>query len=230
MAYKRRRSMGRKKTYRKKMRKFVKRKRSNFSRMRFKPEVKYIHNIPREGHPFLNVNTGSAFNSVTTATFVTTLTTWPAQGLTDVNRIGDTIHGIKLWVQLAISSTATYDCCATRFIICNFKGELPSPTPVFQQLVKDPCVGVVDLERVNKVFYDKTFVFNSPGTLQNMTKKTVHINIPMRWPIIFANGGTTPKDPRNNMYLIVLPSVPNVTSSSTATRVTVYTNFYWYDN
>lgn len=229
MAYKRKRSFGKKRMYRKKMRKFIKRRRSNFSRMRFKPEVKYVSMNAWYETSFNNLNNGTAFSSVSSS-YYGNINQFPSQGTSDVHRIGDTIHGVKCWVKFRLIMMSTYDCCCVRIILCNFKTAPVSPQIIFQANVQDPCMGALDLEKINKVFYDKTFAMNSPGTLQNMTRKPISVNIPMRWPIVFSAGSTDPKDYRNRIWMIVLPSVPNVATSSTTCKVSAYTNFYFYDN
>lgn len=229
MAYKRKRSFGKKRMYRKKMRKFVRRRRSNFSRARFRPEVKYVSNNVWYEYVINNLNNGTAFSAVSSS-FYAQLNTFPSQGLTDTHRIGDTIHGVKTWVKFRLTLTATYDCACIRVFICNFKIAPVSPQTIFQANVQDPVMGVLDLEKINKVFYDKTFAMNSPGTLQAVTRKPISVNIPMRWPIIFSAASTDPKDYRNRIFMFVLPSVPGVATTSTTVRVSAYCNFYFYDN
>jgi len=161
------------------------------------------------------------------------LITFPSQGTTDVSRIGDTIMGRKLWVRFTVENVAANNSSCIRVIIFNSKNTaLGGSIADFWQASDDnPAItGVVNREVVNKVFYDKVITLNSTIASTRTVFKPINVNIAMRWPIIFSNGGIVPKDPRNRIFMAALVYLPGATADNASQAfLNVRSNFYFTD-
>lgn len=164
------------------------------------------------------------------------LNNFPTQGTSDNTRIGDTIVGKKLYIRMAF--TTRTDSAFVRIIIFNMKKVISSSSDIsafWQASVSRPTIyGVINREVVNKVFYDKVKPFqnNFTTTLAAAPRCLFfkNLNISMKWPIIFSSGGTTPKDPRNQLFIACIMSSPTGSADGTnAGRLEVCTNFYFSD-
>lgn len=208
------------------------RRRSNYSRIRHRPEVKYVATMMQD-----QTNIPGAYNSTASANLTSSYygkaTYFPAQGTTDVTRIGDTIHPIKCWIYTTFWNNPTYSSIIVRIIIfsMNYDPSGATISAFWQSAIKNPCItGVVNREVVRKVYFDKQYTIRANISSQAVLRKTVNINIRMKKPIVFAGGQTTPKDPANNLFIAYIPEELETNATATLMRVTTASNFYYVDN
>lgn len=224
-----------KRSYKKsfKRRKSFRRRRSNFSKMKFKPEVKYTV-LPWA----INLNVPNHFpttasESIPAANNTINIMTWPSQGTSDITRVGDTIHPVKAWIRLVFNKTNTAPQCTFRIIIYRHNKVLTSGIQAnfWQTAVTNPNMGVVDREIVYKVLYDRVHVLNGTLTDEELVKKPIDINIRFRKPVIFHNGSIIPKDPRDELHAVFVPMIPlNNSAAATPITMSATTRFYYFDN
>lgn len=161
---------------------------------------------------------------------------FPAQGTTDITRIGDTIMGKKLYVRLTIYQNAAADSTtASIFRVIVFNMKVTTATNValnafWQTSYPAQAINsIVNREVVNKVFYDKQHYLQSNTSGQSACLKTILININMRWPIVFPGGTQIPKDPRNNIFIAVVGFKTEGVDAALMAQWDVTSNFYFTD-
>lgn len=213
------------------------RKKFRTGRTRLRPEVKYAGRAEAE----IGIKNFKGATVDLAVADVKTLINFPAQGTTDVTRIGDTIMAKKLYVRLFLYQTDTQaqNASAVRIIIFNLRTDLPTTDiGAFWQSAIGPnsINGVVNREVVNKVFYDKVVIFqpNVSGTSVGVSKgvylKPKNINISMRWPIVFAAGSQLPKDPRNKIFIHVTGFSDPPAAGVLLGQYSFNSNFYFTDS
>lgn len=200
-------------------------------RTRLRPEVKFV-NTAAAAVEIKNFKGSGVDLDVTD---IKSLITFPGQGTTDSGRIGDTILGKKLYIRMFVyqPDARAGNACMIRIIVFNLKFDLPSNNIAnFWQVAIGPnsMNGVVNREVVNKVFYDKVVVFQPQITDKAVYNKPKNINISMRWPIVFSAGSTTPKDPRNRIYMHVCGYSDTPVAAAILGLYSFSNNFYYTDS
>lgn len=200
-------------------------------RTRLRPEVKFTNTA------FTDVSIKN-FKSVAVdldVSEIKSLCSFPAQGTTDSTRIGDTILGKKLYIRMFLyqPDARAGNACMVRIIVFNLKFDLPANNIAgFWQtsIAPNSMNGIVNREVVNKVFYDKVVVFQPQIADKAVYSKPKNINISMRWPIIFSAGSTTPKDPRNRIYIHVAGYSDTPVAAAILGVYSLNANFYYTDS
>lgn len=201
--------------------------------MRYKPEVKFVQRTVAEdyGVPGAYSAAGSANLLGSQYSYIII---FPSQGTGDTQRIGDTIHPIKLWVRIFITNVPTYAQLVARIIIFTMNTDctaVPTINNFWQGSTRHPSImGTVNLEVVRKVYFDKQYIISSQYAAIATYRKTTHVNIRLKKPVVFAGGSTSPKNPADNFYIAYI--VEDVYNNVTATcaSVNVFANYYWVDN
>lgn len=203
-------------------------------RTRLRPEIKY-RDTQMLGLGVLNNTTNTATLPANSSRVIIT---FPDRGTTDQQRIGDTILGKKLYIRFTLNQIVAQAtlACVVRIIIWNNKvdydttGDYPA---FFQHSVqRQASNGIVNREKVNKVFYDRQFIMKPARASDIDFKKSVNYNISMKWPIVFdgSAASTTVKDPRNKIYLTVIGYQPVTAELAAVCFCDIITNFYYSDS
>lgn len=201
-------------------------------RTRLRPEVKFRNTI----HEARNIRHRlNASSSVSGNDFFSVIT-HPPQGTGDQERIGDTLMGKKLYIRLSffINKDQIKGSVIYRVIVFNRKIATNPGTDIvmFQLAVSRPAFnGFINYEVVNKVFYDKQFVFHENyATDDDLLRKSVNINISMKWPIVYSGGSINPKDYRNEIYMAIIGYMQQATvEAQIIGYADVNSNFYFTD-
>lgn len=206
------------------------RKKFRTGRTRLRPEVKFLNSAGAD----IDIRNfkGSAVDLDVSE--VKLMTSFPAQGTTDSSRIGDTIMGRKVYIRMFVyqPDARADNACMFRIIIFNLKFDLPTTNIAnFWQVAIGPnsMTGLVNREVVNKVFYDKVVEIQPQINAKASYKKPRNINISMRWPVIFSGGSTTPKDPRNRIYMHVCGYSATPVAGAILGAYCYSSNFYYTD-
>lgn len=169
---------------------------------RMKPEVKYIIDYRDFSFP-QKINSASQFTSAA-------LFTYPSQGLTDTNRIGDTIRPVLLQFRYAIQAEVTQLAPIYCRVVIFTAGTNNTNWCIQASSTKPAINGTTDFEIVRKVYYDKTHliqpaVYNSTTSRQIGGGTKVFVkNIKLRKPITFSNGSQGPKDDADRFYICTI--------------------------
>lgn len=164
------------------------------------------------------------------------LITFPSQGTTDNTRIGDTIQPVKLYVKFGFSNYEVgeiSDGVAIRVVIFSAPFEWTVASTIvnfFQTSIPFPVYqGMINHEVISKVYYDKVHVIYSNGTYQ--PTKLYKVNIKLYKPIVFSAGGTTPRDPKNILYMVVMGQAgkEDRADATVIGSCFVHSNFYYTD-
>lgn len=202
-------------------------------RTRLRPEVKYAP-IFQAGQ---QITCQSAATSTLLAANWVKAIDFPAQGTSDITRIGDTIMGKKLYLRISLFTSAAQLSTTNlyRILVFNLKTFQTAATdiPGFWQNTcnRTALNAIVNREVVNKVFYDKQFVIKAPfsGGYCGLNK-AINLNINMRWPVIFPGGLTVPKDPRNIIYIGVAGFNYTAAENAALGFMDFKSNFYYTDS
>lgn len=202
--------------------------RRKFRRYRLKPEVKWTYST-FNSTPVNNLNTSvSSVGSYA-------LFSYPTQGLTDLNRIGDTIRPVMILFKYTFYSITTvfapFYFRVVVFTTNNNDNDLYFPFSTDRAVLLAP----ITLEKVNKVYYDKMHLI--PVSYYNtLTSKAVGgatskrtLKIRLRKPIIFSSGSTTPKKDSDNFRVAIFGWSNLESSGTTLGYFQGISRFYWTD-
>jgi len=174
----------------------------------------------------------------------TILFAYPAQGTSDIDRIGDTINPVKIWVRMTVESITGRPSVNLRVIIFTLpvaQTTLQTVTFFWQSSASNQAInGNVNREVVHKVYYDKTFNINTGTSYYQSSSNTNNptaccakprsINIRLRKPIVFGGGVIIPKEPKNTFYIAYLGYAPGgALLDASVGFINCSCNFYFTD-
>lgn len=163
------------------------------------------------------------------------LNNFPSRGTGDTDRIGDTVQGVKWYIRFALSSLTRVSSGYIRVIIFNLKETQAISAVVtgfWQSNVSRPTInGVVDREKVNKVFYDKVFAYRDQVAVTQTAIKFKTLNLSCKWPVVFQGNTALPKDSRNRLFLAAIGcTIDGVSDTTSSGRLEGNCNWYFYDS
>lgn len=202
--------------------------RRKFRRYVLKPEVKWIQ-ADHLGVLFQNKN--AAVSSYASAA----LFTYPAQGTSDITRLGDTIRPVMILFRYCIYASTAADCPMWMRITI-FTTNVDDQLLYFAKSTDRPAIcGVIDNEKVTKVYYDKIICLN-PRYYNSVTSKAnaggtgrFRVKIKLKKPIVFSAASTTPKRDSDNFRISCIGWNPYNADATQLGYLQGYARFYWSD-